>query len=266
MLKILKRLTKGIWKGEKATSKVDKKKPRKQKLSDKSREELIENFLKSTWKEVHKNGGKSIKVSAFIKKIGAAKRSEKIIALANEAISENGLFIQPALTLETPWNELLRISDSPEKPLGEIFKDERSLESFIAKHELYKELGVESVDRQHSPKKTKDKLDFLGYSGDELIILELKNQGGGKSAVEQVLRYAGYKKEEFKNQPTPRIRKILVTGIANKETAMAIQGMRPEERLNFEWYLYKYDSTKGSLLFVRITEKEIESQLNVQNS
>ena len=52
------------------------------------------------------------------------------------------------------------------------------------------------------------------------MVLELKNRGGGKSAVEQVLRYSGLLKAEDPNQ---KIRKILVTGIQNYETALAIK-------------------------------------------
>lgn len=225
----------------------------------------MESLVKSVWKEVENNGTKSIKVSTLMKKLGVSKRSERTVAMVNDAFSESGLYIQPELSLDTSWNELLRIKDSPERPLGDLFSDERRLENYIAKHELFKKLGIETVDRQHSPKRTKDKLDFLGQSGDEVVVLELKNWGGGKSAVEQVLRYSGYKKDEAKGKPI-NIRKVLVTGIANRETAMAIRGMRPEERENFEWYLYNYNAKTGELNFVRITEKDIDEQLNIQVS
>lgn len=259
MLKILKHLTKGSWKQTSPPQK-SKKKSRKKKTPRKSREELLESFIKKTWKEIIKNGSKSVRVSALMKSIGVAKRSLKTVDLINSEFSNSGLYVQPEISMNTGWNELLRITDYPEKPLGDLFEDEGSLEEYIDKNGLYKKLGIDDVDRQHSPMRTKDRLDFLGFSEDALVILELKNWGGGKSAVEQVLRYSGYKKKEAKDESI-NIRKILVTGIANKETAMAFRGMRPSERENFEWYLYKYNQQSGELDFVRVTEEEINDKL-----
>lgn len=259
MLKILKHLTKGSWKQTTPPKKI-KKKSRKRKSPTKSKDELLDSFVKKAWKEVNNNGSKSIRVSALMKSIGVAKRSLKTVELVNSELSNNGLFIQPELSMETSWKELLRITDYPEKPLGDLFEDEGSLEEYIDKHGLYRKLGIDDVDRQHSPMRTKDRLDFLGFSEDALVILELKNWGGGKSAVEQVLRYSGYKKDEANGNPI-NLRKILVTGIANRETAMAIRGMRPSERKNFEWYLYKYNKQSGELDFVRVTEEDINEKL-----
>src|SRR5690606_20693876 len=96
--------------------------------------------------------------------------------------------------------------------------------------------------------------DFKGENTNETIVLELKNEGGGKSAVEQVLRYSWLLKVEF---PDAKIRKILVTGIQNYETALAIKGMKAEERDNFEWYLYKYFKSENLFDFVRVTPEDI---------
>ena len=222
----------------------------------------MDELIASIWKKVDNNGTKYTKVSALIKMLGVSKRSEKIVEQINNAFSENGLFIQPELEMITPWNQQLRIQDYDDKPLGDLFKDEWDLETYIDQNELYKKLGIESVDRQHSPKRTRDRLDFLGFTEEELVILELKNWGGGNSAVEQVLRYVGHKKNEFKGKPEPKIRKILVTGIANRDTVTAINGMRPEERENFEWYLYNYCAKTGELDFVRVTDQEIEKRLS----
>ncbi|MCF8460033.1 MAG: endonuclease NucS [Flavobacteriales bacterium] len=151
--------------------------------------------------------------------------------------------------------------------MGHLFEKERYLEDYIAKHGLYSKIGIETVHRQYSPKGTRDKLDFLGKMGEQKIVLELKHQDGGKSAVEQVLRYAGYLMGDNAKDSTGismNIRKILVTGIQNRETAFAIKALTTEERENFEWYLYNYNSKTGDLDFVRITEKDIENQLSAQ--
>ena len=60
------------------------------------------------------------------------------------------------------------------------------------------------------------------------------------------------------------IRKILVTGVQNRETAFAISAHSDEERRGFEWYLYKYDSKTGQLDFERITDEQIGDQLKAQ--
>ena len=75
--------------------------------------------------------------------------------------------------------------------------------------------------------------------------------------MEQVLRYAGLLKREF---PGAQIRQILVTGIQNYETALAIKGMQQEQRDNLEWYLYKYHKSDGHFEFVRVTDSEIFTQ------
>jgi hypothetical protein len=139
--------------------------------------------------------------------------------------------------------------------LGDIFKKEVDLENYIDEKELYKKLNIETVDRQYSPNKTRDRLDFKGIGKNESVVLELKNRGGGKSAVEQVLRYSGLLKSE---NPDKKIRKILVTGIQNYETALAIKGMKSDERDNFEWYLYKYFKVEDSFEFVRVTPEDLK--------
>ena len=86
------------------------------------------------------------------------------------------------------------------------------------------------------------------------MVLELKNAGGGKSAVEQVLRYAGLLKTEF---PNHTIRQILVTGVQNYETALAIRGKQKEQRELFEWYLYKYHKSINHFELIKVTNEDI---------
>ena len=95
------------------------------------------------------------------------------------------------------------------------------------------------------------------------MVLELKNGGGGKSAVEQVLRYAGLSHIEYTGSV---IRQILVTGIQNYETALAIRGMQQNHQDNLEWYLYKYHKADDHFEFVRVTDDEIFMQTKVSSS
>lgn len=119
-------------------------------------------------------------------------------------------------------------------------------------------INVHNIQQQYSSDRTKDKLDIFGETGDKNVVVELKNKGGGKSAVEQVLRYAGMLKQE---SPEKEVRKILITGIRSLATAKAIHGMRPEEKEQFEWYLYKYDKTEETITFERISHQFLERHL-----
>ena len=156
----------------------------------------------------------------MMKKLGIGKRSDNSVNFFRRELKEHGLYSLPIFSKELPLNSLVKLYSFPVKQLGDLFKKEVELENYIDKKELYKQLGIETVDRQYSPNKTRDRLDFKGISENESVVLELKNRGGGKSAVEQVLRYSGLLKAEDPNQ---KIRKILVTGIQNYETALAIK-------------------------------------------
>ena len=108
-------------------------------------------------------------------------------------MGSRGFYTQPEYSNELKFGSNLRIYNYPVTQKGELFGNERELEEYVAKNELYKKLGINRVERQHSPRGTKDKLDFKGFcEGQEIAVLELKNRGGGKSAVEQVFRYAGF--------------------------------------------------------------------------
>ncbi len=144
------------------------------------------------------------------------------------------------------------------RQLGDLFTKEKDLEDYVDKNKLFKKLNINTVLRQHSPNGSKDRMDFKGdCENEDIVVLELKNYGGGKSAVEQVLRYAALLAMNFPNRI---IRQILVTGIQNYETALAIRGMLKEQRELFEWYLYKYIKDTEYFEFVKVTKEEIEHQ------
>ena len=220
-----------------------------------TKEEKSINFFDMVKKDIQKNGYRSIKVSTFLKNFEILKRTTKNIDLVKTELKNQGLYALPEFSKELRLESTLRIYNYPVRQLGELFKSEKDLETYVEKNLLYKNLNIQSVIRQHSPSGTKDKLDFKGdCDNDEIVVLELKNAGGGKSAVEQVLRYAGLLKMEYPNR---KIRQILVTGVQNYETALAIRGMLSDQRDLFEWYLYKFHKDLNHFEFVRITNKAI---------
>ncbi len=222
-----------------------------------SKHEKIEKFFNDINDEIINNGYKSIKVSTLLNKFEIKRRTKENINLIIEKLNEYGLHSLPEFSKELKVDSSIRLYTYPVRQLGELFSSEKSLESYIEKKSLFKQLNIESVDRQYSPKGTKDRLDFKGNGkDDEIIVLELKNGGGGKSAVEQVLRYSGLLKSEF---PNKKVRQILVTGIQNYATSLAIKGMQKEQRELFEWYLYKYHKDIDFFEFVKINDEEIDS-------
>ncbi|MEH6408415.1 MAG: hypothetical protein V7767_14150 [Leeuwenhoekiella sp.] len=255
MLKILQNLGKGLWKENKKTEKIVKTKVKHKRKSVNNKKELSDKFFESILSEIEKNGSRSIRVTTLMKKLGIGKRTDNSVNKFRKELKKVGLYSLPIFSKELPLNNLMKIYSFPVLQLGELFKTERELENYIEQRELYKQLNIETVDRQYSPTKTRDRLDFKGNSENKTVVLELKNEGGGKSAVEQVLRYSGLLKVEF---PDALIRKILVTGIQNYETALAIKGMKGEERDNFEWYLYKYFKVEDTFEFVKVTPEDLE--------
>ena len=91
-------------------------------------------------------------------------------------------------------------------------------------------------------------------------MLELKHEDGGKSAVEQVLRYLGMLKQQH---PKRKARGILVTGIRDVDTAKALYGMTPAQQKEIDWYLYHYRKGEGLLGFELVGYDFIEKYLNV---
>lgn len=189
-----------------------------------------------------------------MKNLDYSKRSEKNIKEIVSYFQQENLFIFPEITLSIDFQSNVKISKFPVICKGEIFLSEKTLEDFVYNTQAYKKLRINEVEKQFNPQGTKDRLDFKGIDINNFeTVIELKNEGGGKSAVEQVLRYAGQLKQQF---PDKEIRKVLITGVLNYETATAIYGMNKEEKESFEWYLYKYNG--NSIDFERVKTEDIE--------
>lgn len=196
------------------------------------------------------SGSKSIRLSKLLEMIGVNKKTEKAIEKVKTILDSLSLFVYPLLTMNASRNDLFQVSQYNILPLGDFFENERELEIFIKNSHSYKLLGIKTILNQYSPKGTNDILDFKGEDDlGNIVVLELKNKDGGKTAVEQVLRYTGYLKKQF---PQKNIRTILVTGVKNPETEFALRGMIPEQQKNIEWYLYKYSKQQNTLTFEKV--------------
>lgn len=259
MKKYLNNLDEGIWLAEARIHDKNKKKslvilsPIKNKKKSK-KFDRTKSFIDEIKFSIDKNGSRTIKISKIFEVFGYSKRSEKNIKEIMYFLRQENLFVFPEFTLTGDFHENVRLSKFPIICKGKIFPSEKELEDFVYNKGAYKKLKINEVEKQFSPNGTKDRLDFKGIDENNYeTVIELKNEGGGKSAVEQVLRYAGQLKQQF---PNKEIRKILITGILNYETATAIHGMNKEEKSSFEWYLYKYDG--NSIEFERVKPQEFE--------
>lgn len=242
---------------QKSPKKVAKRKPKR--TTELNRTATI-SLLKTA---IRTSGYKTISVSSLLFLFGYQKRSAENIKQITAWLAEEGLTVHPKLSLSLKASESLRIYSFPVEQRGDLFSNpepvdasspklanqqrERELEEYIKKHEHFRQLGLSNPKRQHSPIHTRDRFDFLCEDEDNtLVVLELKHMGGGKSAVEQVLRYIGMLKQEF---PTRTARGILVTGVRDMDTAKALHGMTLEQQKQIEWHLYCFDKISGSLSF-----------------
>lgn len=216
--------------------------------------------IKST---IQKSGYKNMTVNSLVKLFGNKKRSLQIVETINLKLKINNLFTFPNLSMDLKPSDIIRIYDFPVECLGDIFDSEYELETFMYDNNLFHKLNLEQPIRQFSPNQTRDKLDFkcIDKNGNQ-IALELKNKDGGKSSVEQVLRYLGMLKQQF-NEP---VKGILVTGVRSVETAKAIHGMTDDQKKTIDWYLYKYNKTTNDLDFEKVEYDYIAKFLSLNNN
>lgn len=257
-MKVLKYVGKGVWEEIDEEQVLSTDKIRKQTKTRQTPASRLEQFFENINNDIQKSGYRTIKVSSLLDNFSIGKRSTKNVQTIKTQLKDRGFYTLPEYSNELKLDSTIRLYNYPVRQLGNLFPTERTLEDYVDTNKLYKQLNIKTVSRQHSPKGTKDKLDFKGdCENEDIVVLELKNGGGGKSAVEQVLRYAGLLSMEFPNRP---IRQILITGIQNYETALAIRGMQKEQRERFEWYLYKYIKDMNFFEFVKVTNEDIDYQ------
>lgn len=250
-----------------------KKKPLKRKVKPGTQDSRLE-VIQQIRDVVHEKGYKILSVTNLINRFGFQKRSSSNVELITAMLAEHNLTVHPQLSLGLKPSDCLRTYGFPVAQLGDLFESEeevktqgarqqreRELEDFIDKHDLFHKLGLKKVERQYSPKQTRDRFDFLcSDAKGSRVVLELKHVGGGKSAVEQVLRYIGMLKQE---QPGKKARGILVTGIRDVDTAKALHGMTPAQQQEIEWYLYRYNKGSGIVTFELVTYDFIDHHLRL---
>lgn len=214
-------------------------------------------------KTIYKSGYKITTVINLVNMLGNKKRSPQIVDAIQAKFIENGLFIFPKLSMELKSDEILRIYDFPVESLGDLFEEEEKLEDYLHINNHFNKLNIQNSERQFSPDQTRDRLDFkcIDVNGNH-IALELKHKDGGKSSVEQVLRYLGMLKQQFNNHA----RGILVTGIRSVSTAKALYGMTEDQKKVIDWYLYKYDKQNSTLDFEKVEYELINKYLNTRKT
>jgi hypothetical protein len=191
---------------------------------------------------IKSSGYKSTKLCYLMRDFGYKRRGSSNLKRIDEALERHKLHCYPKLSKSMNWKKNLQIYEFPVREEGYLYNEELELQKEMKKQNVFTQLGVSNVQREMSPPGTKDRLDFYSNVDNSHVIIEVKNRDGGKSAVEQILRYNGVLKNCYPNEP---VRNILVTGISDFWTAYAIHGMMQEQRNRIEWYLYKCDK-KGS--------------------
>lgn len=200
------------------------------------------------------NDYKSLKLYSLYHQFGYKRRGGRNTEFINEMLIRNNLYCYPALTDSLHWKKTdLRIYRFPVQQLGDLFDDEDLLEKFIYKNKCLRQLGIVIVDDQHRPFGSSSILDFLGK--DEKgnpVVVELKKKDGDGRGVQQVMRY---KNDLQLKYPNKTIRKILITGIRDIDTAKSVLDLKPEDQKDFEWYLYNYNEQRQNLMFERVTNE-----------
>lgn len=95
-----------------------------------------------------------------MRKLSIGKRSDKSVSKFKSELKLHGLYTLPIFSKELPLNSIIRLYSFPVLQLGELFDEEKELEDYIEKNKLYIKLNIETVNRQYSPNKTRDRLDF----------------------------------------------------------------------------------------------------------
>lgn len=201
-------------------------------------ESVINNYRQS----IKSSGYKSTKLCYLMRDFGYKRRGSSNLERIQKTLDDNKLHCFPKLSMKMDWKKNIRIYEFPVKREGYLYREEKELQKEMFKQQIFQQIGISKVKREESPDGTMDRFDFYGKHEYTHFIIEVKNRDGGKSAVEQLLRYNGILKNCYPNEP---VRNILVTGISDFWTAYAIHGMMHEQRNRIEWYLYKCEK-KGS--------------------
>ena len=203
-----------------------------------------ETILKDIHTSIKKSGCKSLTVGGLYRAFGHKRRGPKNTAEIVEFLKKNDLHSYPTLNSTLSWNSRIEIHQFQIKSRGKLYDSEKKLQKDLGEKKFLKKLNLDLIKAEHSPDRTRDRMDFFAKDGEKNVVIEVKNRDGGKRAVEQVLRYSGMLKQQH---PETEVRKILITGIQDQHTAKAIHGMTDHEKTGFEWYLYNHDPQTGNI-------------------
>lgn len=209
-------------------------------------------------------GSRGLPVRNLLLAFGYQKRSPQNIEKINNLLKENNLYSLPTLSMNVTMDERIKIYSFPVKRSTNFFPKEVELERRMHEEKLYTKppFNLTHTSSQSRPAESRDRLDIkCADAAGTTVIIELKKADGGKSAVEQVLRYIGQEKQENPGKP---VKGILITGEKDIHTAKAIYGMTEDQRKAFEWYLYDYNIKTNNLSFEEISLDEIVSHFDNQ--
>lgn len=237
---------------------IDTKLPASIKRNSKPRDKY-KKAIKSIQRSIKTAGYRSIEVRRLLQLFGYKKRGVANLERINQIFTENELFCYPVLSMERNFNERVKIYNFPVECKGDLFDNERQMQQFIYERKALEKLNLFAIKAEYSPNRTSHRMDFFAQDGVNNVVIEVKNNGGQERGVEQVLRYASMIRRE---EPEKPVRKILITGQLDPNTAKAIHGMTTEERNNFEWYLYNYNQKVQIITFEKVNYDHIFSFFN----
>lgn len=225
--------------------KVFKLKKKLKKISPEKEMQTLEQLKQ----DIISNGYRSMKVSALFRLFNYQKRSSTNVDKVLGRLEKDGLFISKVALGKAKWDERIRIYKFPVVQSKDIFKDENTFETAFAENQWYKKLNLQintdpqspgqRSDRQFSPDGTKDRLDFRAIDNyGNNVVLELKNKGGEKRLIEQVLRYRTDLMHHFK---TDKVNCIIITGERCLHTAKAFRALPSHEKKVITWYVYEWN-------------------------
>lgn len=201
-----------------------------------------------------------MKLRVLMKDLGYKKRSAKSIEIITKAFQRRNLHLIPKLSLELNLDDNIHISDFPEYYAGDFFETENQLEKALIDKGTLESIGVQFIKNQKSPLSSPTRIDIYGedINDGRKVVVELKKERIN-GYVSQIFEYVSLIK---RTEGHSRIRRILITGIMDRSTAHAINGLSRLEQEYFEWYIYKYSKDSGELSLIEVDLYEIKRMLN----
>lgn len=190
-------------------------------------ERVVNGWLDS----IKEHGVARIKLRTLLRQFGVKRRGTRVTEFVLKSLGQHGLFARGFESIDS-LDHQVRLYDHDIRQIGQLADSERSLQKEYGKR-IVRKLGLTFVAKEHSPKRTRDRFDFLCRDRQgRAIVVELKRDEGDKRGVEQLMRYIGLLKAEGEKAP----RGVLVTGCSDPHTRRALEGREADEHI--DWYIY----------------------------